>query len=130
MTEEALKQEVERILLIVKNPELAAVMAEATMDGEYVLWNQAHVDRANRETGCTITLDDIDYCRDLMANKERAANNAEIEAICNRYKSGCIQHSIQSPKDKERLKTLFERNKIIQNGLAARYHNLSAFRPA
>lgn len=130
MTEEALSQEIEKILLIIKNPELAVRMAEARIDGKYVLWKQAHVDYANQETGCTITLDDIDYCRDLMANKERTTNNAEIEAICSQYRTGCVQSTIQSPKDKERLKILFERNRIIQNGLAARYHHLSAFQSA
>ena len=53
MTEEALSQEIEKILLIIKNPELAVRMAEARIDGKYVLWKQAHVDYANQETGCT-----------------------------------------------------------------------------
>ena len=128
MTEEEVKREVDRILLIIKNPKLAVKMAEATIDGKYVLWNQTHVDRANQETGCTITLDDIDYVRDLMANAERKANNAEIERIAAKQQDWNFRGFTEEEKD--RLKKLYDRNTIIQNALAAHYNNLSAFRSA
>ena len=128
MTEEDVKREVDRILLIIKNPELAIKMAEATMDGKYVLWNQTHVDRANQETGCTITLDDIDYVRDLIANEERKSINAEIERIAAKQQDWNFRGF--TAEEKDRLKKLYDRNTIIQNGLASHYHNLSAFRSA
>ena len=128
MTEEEVQREVDRILLILNNPKLAVKMAEATIDGKYVLWNQTHVDRANQETGCTITLDDIDYVRDLMANAERKANNAEIERIAAKQQDWNFRGFTEEEKD--RLKKLYDRNTIIQNALAAHYNNLSAFRSA
>ncbi len=126
MDQEQIRETAANIIQAMKNRDLAVMLAEAVLDGKYVLWNQSHIDHANRETGCTITLDDIDYVRALMANAERTANNAEIERIAARRKN----EGIYFAEDKERLKNLLDRNKIIQNALAAHYNNLSAFRSA
>ena len=124
--EQQIRETTANIIQAMKNRDLAVMLAEAVLDGKPVFWNQLHIDRANQETGCTITLDDIDYVRDLMANEERTANNAEIERIAARRKN----EGIYFVEDNERLKNLLDRNTIIQNSLAAHYHNLSAFRSA
>ena len=116
--------EASKIIEAMKNRYLAVKLAEAVMDGKPVLWNQQHLDRANRETGCTVTLDDITYTRALMENEERKTNNEIIERIAEKHR----KFGIQTAEDRQRLKTLFDRNTIIQNELAAHYQNLSAFR--
>ena len=117
-----------QIIQAMKNHDLAVRLAEAVLDGKPVLWKQSHIDHANQETGCTITLDDIDYVRDLMANKERKAINAEIERIAAKQQDWNFRGF--TAEEKDRMKKLYDRNTIIQNGLASHYHNLSAFRSA
>lgn len=128
MDQEQIRETAANIIQAMKNRDLAVMLAEAVLDGKYVLWNQSHIDHANRETGCTITLDDIDYVRDLMANKERTANNAEIERIAVKQEDWNFRGF--TAEEKDRLKKLYDRNTIIQNALAAHYHHLSAFRSA
>lgn len=114
----------ETILSVQKNRWLAEQLAEARIDGTLVHWSQSHLDYANETTGCSVTLDDIDYIRALLANQERKENNQEIDRITLNWKNS----GIHKEGENERLKFLFERNRIIQNGIANPYKNLSAFR--
>lgn len=120
------RAEAARIIEGMKNRDLAVMLADAVLDGKLVSWNQAHIDYANQQTGCHVTLDDISFARMLSANEERTANNTEIDQIVSKYTYG----QKKSEDDVNRLKFLFERNRIIQKGLAERYKNLSAFQPA
>ena len=128
MDQVQIRETAAQIIQTMKNRDLAIRLAEAVLDGKPVFWNQSYIDNANRETGCTITLDDIDYCRDLMANEERKAINAEIERIAVKQQDWNFRGFTEEEKD--RLKKLYDRNTIIQNALAAHYHHLSAFRSA
>lgn len=114
-----------KIVERMKNQDLARTLAENLVNGQLVFLVQSDIDKINQGIGCHITLDDVYYARDLMLHQERRDLNDEIDRIAAHYQN---DNRIPTESERIQLRDFYGRVRMIQDKLAEKYHNLSAFK--